>query len=211
VPPGKNAKYPNGDLVEAHALVLDDDGEVTRTRVIGGKHAGLSLAGARLTDVELVRCDLAGCDFSEAKLTRVAFVDCRGTALEAGQSQWRDVTVVDSVMPDANLRLSTFVAVRFETSSLVAAEFIAARLDNVTFVSTDLSRADFANASCTSVDLRGARLDDVKGVGSLAGASILPDQALGLAPALALALGIAIAAPDDLPVQSPPLGGTGGV
>jgi uncharacterized protein YjbI with pentapeptide repeats len=204
-------RHPRDDLAEADALLLDDDGELTRTRVIGGRHAGFSFAGARLTDVELVRCDLAGCDFSETKLTRVVVVDCRATAIEAGQAQLRDVAIVDSVLRDANFRLTTLENVRFESSTLVGAEFIGARLENVAFTTTDLSRADFTQARCTAVDMRDARLDDVKGVGSLAGASISLDQAFGLAPALAVALGIAIAPPDDAPVQSPPSGGTGGV
>jgi uncharacterized protein YjbI with pentapeptide repeats len=203
-------KYPRDDLDEADALVLDDDGEVTRTRVVGGRHAGDSFSRGRLTDVELVRCDLAGCDFSEAKLTRVTFVDCRAIALEAGQAHLRDVAFIDCVLRDANLRLAKLHGVRFEDSGLVAAEFIGSQLDDVVFVSSDLSHADFTQVRCAAVDLSGARLDDLEGVGSLAGCSISEDQAIGLAPSLASALGLTIARRQDAPVQSPPVGGTGG-
>jgi uncharacterized protein YjbI with pentapeptide repeats len=197
------------DVDEVDAIVLDDDGELTRTRVVGGRHAGDSFCGARLTDVEFVRCDLAGCDFSDTKLTRVSLIDCRAIALEAGQSSWRDVRVVDAVLGEANLRMSTLRDVWFESTSLVAAEFIAARLEKVAFGASDLTRADFTKATCSDVDLHDARLDELRGVASLAGATIAVDQLFGLAPALASALGIVVVARDE-PVQSPPPGGAGG-
>lgn len=202
--------FPRDDLVEASVIELDDDGELTRTRVTGGRHAGASFAKARLTDVELVRCDLAGCDFSEARFTRVAVVDCRAIALEAGQAQLHGVAIVDSILRDANLRLTTLADVLVEGSSMTGAEFVQAKLERVTFGGTDLSRADFTKVACASVDLRDARLDDLKGVGSLRGATIAPDQAVALAPALAFALGVTIAGRQDAPVQSPPVGTTGG-
>jgi uncharacterized protein YjbI with pentapeptide repeats len=203
-------KFPRTDLVEADALVLDDDRELTRTRVVGASHAGGTFERARLTDVELVRCDLAGADFSEATFTRVVLVDCRANALEAGQATLRDVALVDCVLRDANLRLSKLTSVRFAGSSLAGAEFIDARLEDVEFTSTDLTRANFANARCKNVDLREARLDELQGVGSLAGARITLEQSLGLAPSLASAVGIVLAARDDPPIQSPPVGTTGG-
>lgn len=43
-------------------LELDEDGELVGGRVQGARHAGDAFARARLVDVELVRCDLAGCD-----------------------------------------------------------------------------------------------------------------------------------------------------
>ena len=48
---------------------------------------------------------------------------------------------------------------------------------------------------CTKVDLRGARLDGVRGVGSLRGATIGVDQLFGLAPGLATAVGHAGSGP----------------
>jgi uncharacterized protein YjbI with pentapeptide repeats len=61
----------------------------------------------------------------------------------------------------------------------------------------DLTGIDFSNARCTNVDLRGARLDGLRGVGSLGGATIGVDQLLGLAPGLANAVGVRILAEED--------------
>ena len=50
-----------------------------------------------------------------------------------------------------------------------------------------------------TVDLRRARLDGLRGVGSLAGATIGVDQLFGLAPALAQAVGLRVDAGEDRP------------
>ena len=57
---------PARTMTELDALVLDD-GEAIGVRVVGARQAGESFEQARLVDVELVRCDLSGCDFSEAR------------------------------------------------------------------------------------------------------------------------------------------------
>ena len=72
---------------------LDDDGEAIGVRVVDARQAGEAFAGRRLVDVELVRCDLSGCDFSEAPGERVRLVDCRASAIELPQAKLRDVIV----------------------------------------------------------------------------------------------------------------------
>jgi hypothetical protein len=65
-------------------------------------------------------------------------------------------------------------------------------LAHVHFGGCDLAGADVSKVRCTDVDLRGARLDGVKGVGALKGATISPDQLVVLAPGLAHAIGLRI-------------------
>src|SRR5262249_32214804 len=111
----------DGPISEEHAtdaLVLDDDGEVHETRVVGARHAGESFERARLVDVELVRCDLAGCDFSEAQFHRVKLVDCRGLDIELGQASWRDVQLSDCVFTGANFRMAKLRSVTIASSIL---------------------------------------------------------------------------------------------
>jgi hypothetical protein len=68
--------------VPASALVLDDDREAHGLRVVDARHAGEVFERARLVDVDLVRCDLSGCDFSESVWQTVTLVDCRASAIE---------------------------------------------------------------------------------------------------------------------------------
>jgi uncharacterized protein YjbI with pentapeptide repeats len=102
------------------------------------------------------------------------------------------VTFADCKLDDANLRLAKLQRLRFASCVLAGAELVGAQLDRVAFPASDLAGADLSNARCTEVDLRGARLDGLRGVSSLAGATIGSDQLIGFAPALAQALGIAV-------------------
>ena len=93
---------------------------------------------------------------------------------------WRTVTVTDCRLDDANFRGAQLEQVRFETVNCARADFGGARLDTVAFPGSDLAAADFSNARCTDVDLRDARLEGLKGIGSLRGATIGVDQLFGL-------------------------------
>jgi uncharacterized protein YjbI with pentapeptide repeats len=118
--------------------------------------------------------------------------------MDLSQSQLRDVTFADCKLDDTNLRLAKLISVRFGDSVLVTADFGAAQLEQVAFADCDLRAADLSNARCAQVDLRTARLDGLKGIGSLRGATIGVDQLVGLAPGLAHALGLTVA-DDDRP------------
>jgi uncharacterized protein YjbI with pentapeptide repeats len=176
---------------ELDALVIED-GEAAGVRIVGARHAGETFGSARLFDVELVRCDLSGCDFSESVWQRVTLTDCRATSLELAQSTLRDVTFSDCRVDDANFRMAKLLRTRFESCSLTSSDFGAAGLEHIAFPGCDLSSADLSQVRCQDVDLRDARLDGLKGVGSLLGATIDVDQVFGLAPALAVALGLIV-------------------
>src|SRR6516162_2640409 len=99
-------------VVSSDTLALDD-GEAVGLRVEGARHAGESFSGARLVDVELMRRDLSGCDFSESVWRSVRLVDCRLSAIELTQAKLRDVTFTACRLDDANFRMSTFTRTQF--------------------------------------------------------------------------------------------------
>ncbi len=177
-------------------LELDDDGEAVGVRVEGARQPGESFERARLVDVELVRCDLSGCDFSESIWHRVRVVDCRLSSVELAQARLREVNFTNARLDDANFRLSSLEGVQFDTCVCTTAEFIGAQLERVLFGGSDLAGADVSQVRCADVDLRGARLDGLRGIGALRGATIGADQLVALAPALAQALGVRIAPAD---------------
>ena len=176
-----------------------DDGEAIGLRVVDARHPGGAFERARLVDVELVRCDLSGCDFSESVWHRVKLVDCRASAIELPQANLREVSFVDCKLDNANFRLAKLQRVRFDASVLGGAEFVGAQLADMSFDGSDLAGADVSNTKCAAVDLRGARLDGLRGVASLAGSTIGADQLVGLAPALAQALGLRVLADGQEP------------
>jgi uncharacterized protein YjbI with pentapeptide repeats len=195
--PGRYISGQDSAVSDPDRLDFDDDGELIGVRVVGARHAGEAFRRARLVDVELVRCDLAGCDFSEAAFHRVRFVDCRCVGAELGQATFRHGTFDDCRLDDANFRIGVLTIVRFESSVLARTDFGGASLDDVSFPDCDLTGADVSNARCSNVDLRGARLDGLRGVGSLSGATIRVDQLFGLAPGLANAVGLRVLADNE--------------
>jgi uncharacterized protein YjbI with pentapeptide repeats len=178
------------------ALVLDD-GEAVGMRIEGARHAGELFERVRLSDVEFVRCDLSGCDFSEAIWQKVTLLDCRCSSVELPQASLKDVTFKDCKLDDANLRLAKLQRVRFDGCVLAGAEFISATLEEVTFPGSDLAGADLTKVRCADVDLRDARLDGLQGIDALKGCTIGVDQLFPMAPALAQALGITVKGDDD--------------
>lgn len=104
----------------------------------------------------------------------------------------RDTSFVRSRLDDANLRLSHVDRSRFEGCVLVSADLVGAELRDVVLVACDCTGADFTNARCDRVDLRGARLDDIRGVGALRNATIAPEHLVVVAPALAASCGIRV-------------------
>jgi uncharacterized protein YjbI with pentapeptide repeats len=198
-----NSSDPHDDRPGSSALELDD-GDAIGLRVVDARHPGGAFAKSRLVDVEFVRCDLSGCDFSESVWERVTLVDCRASGIELAQTNLRDVAFRDCKLDDANLRLAQLHRVKFDGSVLSAAEFVGGRLEEVGFDRCDLAGADFSNARCVTVDLRNARLDGLRGIAALAGATIGVEQLIGLAPALAQALGLEVRTAEEEPGAGSP-------
>jgi uncharacterized protein YjbI with pentapeptide repeats len=73
------------------------------------------------------------------------------------------------------------------------ADFNSATLIDVTFEDCILTRTDFSAAKLTRVDLRGNDISELRGVASLHGAIIAPEQLAQLAPILCNGLGIIVA------------------
>ncbi len=183
-----------GDYVGANAGEVDWADVLVR----GGRWSGVTFDGFRATDVRFENCDLAGFVLQEdVSLRRVEFVGCRMTGAVLAGAHLRDVRFSACVLDDVNLRMVESQDVAFEDCSLVGADFYAAKLSKLTITASDLRRVDFTKATMHGVDLRSSRVEDVKGVGALRGATIDSLQTLALARSLALALGITVV--DDEP------------
>ena len=191
-----------GDDVEiADAEISDRDctaaslvrADLARCRFTGVRFAGASFEHARLVDVEFVRCDLAGADFSEASGVRVRCdrLPVRGRRAPAGPAASVRVRRLRG-STTANFRMARLEDVRFDACSLVTTDLTAAQLTRVVFSGSNCAATDFTNVRCEDVDLRGARLEGIRGVGSLRGATIGRDHLVPLALDLAIASGLLV-------------------
>ena len=183
---GREGSGRAGSLHRAGRIARVDDDDPARistgsssTRTASASAAGSSAPampatrsrGARLVDVELVRCDLVGLRLLRGGVrTGCASSTAGASAIELGGATWRDGH--RRRLPARRRELPARAAARRCASRrrcCARADFGGARLEDVQFPGCDLAGADFSNARCADVDLRGARLDGLQGVGSLRG------------------------------------------
>jgi uncharacterized protein YjbI with pentapeptide repeats len=206
-------------LDERVGLVVDDDLSVDDCRITGtlegaGEHVELTacrletvrgvavdLSGARLVDVELRDCDLAGVVLHEAAFERVAFRDCRlSSALFVG-ARFRHVQFHNCKLDDASFRSAAGEGVEFRQCVLALADFSDARLPAGRLLECDLRGAQLGGADLSGSWLHGSALEGIEGATALRGTTVHPVQAMDLLPALCRALSITVDAEPELDGQ----------
>jgi uncharacterized protein YjbI with pentapeptide repeats len=196
----------------AEDVLARDEDVLSEVEVRGARWAGIHVSQLRVSEALL-----AGCDLSEAALTGPEFTDTivfesnlsnavvrggslirvlvdggRLTGVRFGETRVHD-TVWRNVSADlAALRLVELARVTFESCTLREADFTGARCEWVRFHDCDLRGAIFSKARFTNSEFRRCRLEDIEGIGSLSGTAMALDAVLGLGPALANELGIAL-------------------
>ena len=126
-----------------------------------------------------------------------ASIDCRVSSGDLSRTVIRSVLFAGSRLDDVNVRHARLEAVEFDDCNLVGSDFMGATLTDVGFGGSDLSGAEFSQSAVERVDLRGARVDGLRGVRALSGATVSPDQLVTLAPTLATAVGLVVQTEDD--------------
>ena len=94
-----------------------------------------------------------------------------------------------------NLRGAGLTRVQFIGCRMGELDAGSAQLSMVRFVDCHIGRLALGGCALDNLDLRGAELDALDGIGSLAGAVITEAQLARLAPALAAHLGITVSRP----------------
>ena len=187
-----------GDLIIEDAVIADlalageaaEFAEISGSRFTGGSLADTDWHRSSLVDVALEGVDLANSRFVESLWRRVHLDRCRLTGVVLAGCIVEDAVITGSVLDFANLRFAQFTRVRFEGCTLTGADLVEAQLHDVSFEACDLSTVEFSQAHCQRVRIAGCRLDGLRGVGGLAGATIAPTDLLALTDQLAAALGI---------------------
>jgi uncharacterized protein YjbI with pentapeptide repeats len=143
-----------------------------------------------LTDIVVTRCDWANVQAHSSSWRRMRFEGCRLTGLGLGEAGLRDVTFSGCRLDLANLRFAKLERVAFEGCELDDVELLGAQLKDVTFTDCRFGEAELSRMECQRVHLRGCTLDRVKGLTSLKGTAMPWTDLVGLAGAMATALGI---------------------
>ncbi|MFI0219975.1 pentapeptide repeat-containing protein [Streptomyces lydicus] len=171
------------DLADTHLM----EGRIThlttqRTR----------LEKLRVDSVEFTGCDLASLQWTDSKISRTVFHDCKlmGAAL-------KDVTLDNVLFENCKIDYSTLTRVRatgpviFAKCSLRETTFATADLCAALIDDCELRLTEFDGGKYRGLDLRGNDLSQLRGLASLKQVVIDHAQTLQLAEALAAELDVA--------------------
>ncbi|MDT3400093.1 pentapeptide repeat-containing protein [Streptomyces sp. B1866] len=170
--------------------------DLTDVHLMDGRISGLKAQRARLVklrvdSVEFTGCDLAAPHWSDSKVSRAVFRDCKlmGATLE-------DVTLDNVLFENCKLDYSTLARVRatgpviFSECSLRETTFAMADLNGAAFDHCDLRLTEFDGGTYRGMDLRGNDLSELCGLASLKQVITDRAQTLQLAAALVAELGV---------------------
>jgi uncharacterized protein YjbI with pentapeptide repeats len=150
--------------------------DVSECRLSGCRLTGSDLQGSRFVDCEFVDCELSGVTLADAVMTRVSFSGCRMSGAILTSSKLRDVTVAECKADEMGMRMAAAERTLLERTILRDADFYSARLDLCRLFDCDLSGVQFSKTVFSDVRLHGSTLDGLRGIESIRGVTIDPQQ-----------------------------------
>lgn len=133
------------------------------------------------TDVRFSACNLAGADWQNARMSRIALEECSVVGARFLDASFDDLNARDSNCDMVLFWKARFSHTRFERCTFRRASFEGADLTGVVFSDCDLTGADLRGAKLVEADFRGSRIEGISAEArDLRGAVIAPDQAVDL-------------------------------
>lgn len=156
-----------------------------------GRLAGSGFPKLRATDSRFNVCDLSNNDWTQCRVVRSEFFDCKFTGWKAVESNFADCLFSGGHGELVQFQASTFKTVVFENCKFPGVDFRQCKLEKVRFANCDLTESIFAEAELHEVDLRGSDIRGLKArAQDLKGAILGLQQASDVASQLARFLGI---------------------
>jgi hypothetical protein len=181
--------------------VLIDGGDGTGITGEGAINTALirkvNLSNARLGPLALVDTVFSGADLSNAFLQRVTarrteFRTCRGIGLRLSIDHAADLAVTDCRLDYATLHIERIKGIAVFTGCSFLETLISGDLSDVLFQDCDFADTEFRATRATRCDLRSSRITSARGLLSLRGATISPDQTVAVATQIAAEVGLIV-------------------
>ena len=199
------------DPPAAHRTLLADL-DLESVLVDGGDYAGLvaegTITGAvlreadlsnakwgplTLVDVLIKQVDLSNASWQRVVARRTELRTCRAIGLRLSAELATDLSVVDCRLDYATLHLEKVKGVAAFAGCSFREATISGDLSNVLFLDCDFVDTEFHVTRATKCDLRTSRLTSARGLLSLRGATISPEQAVSISALLAAEAGLIVA------------------
>jgi uncharacterized protein YjbI with pentapeptide repeats len=205
---------PNVDTDELteSAAGFESEFEMASVLVDGGDFAGaagegaiegsvlrqVDLSGAKLGPLTLVDAVLRGADLSNASLQqvvarRVELRTCRAIGLKLSIELGTDLAVEDCRLDYAIVHIEKAKGITAFLGCSFREATISGNLSNVVFADCDFIDTEFRVNQAKNCDLRTSRIDSARGLLSLRGATISPEQAVAASGRIATEAGLIVA------------------
>ena len=179
--------------VEEFPDVAADEVELRDVAVVRARLSrGNLVSKPELVNVRLRDVDVAGFAAREGRADRVLVDAGRLRGVVWANGVLRDVELRGVRGDDLSVRFSTLRRVVFRDCELAGLDLTESVLDDVRFERCRLPGVRFHRAQVKTLRIEGCDLAGASGVEALAGASVHPDDLLGLAPSMAAALGLTV-------------------
>jgi uncharacterized protein YjbI with pentapeptide repeats len=191
---------------------LDTELDLDEVLVDGGDYTGLvaegTIAGSvirnadlsaaklgplTLSNVELHQVDLSNASLQRLTVRRSQWRTCRAIGLRLSIDHASDLSISDCRLDYASIRLERVKGSAVFTGCSFREATISGDLSNTRFIDCDFADTEFRATRATKCDLRSSRLTSARGLLSLRGATITPDQAVAISTLIAAEAGLIVA------------------
>jgi len=185
----KGVQYVGADLdFGDYERVTLEDCAIVGSRIIAGRHTEIRIVASHIRS-----SDLSGLSITQGCI-RSRLLDCKLTAASFGGGRLQDVQLVECLLNETSLRLSTVRRAEVHDCRVVDVDLTNSVLEDTCFAGSSISAMDLAKASCSRVDFTMAKELDVKRASDLSGCTVTTAQVLGLAVQLANEGGLVVRA-----------------
>ncbi|TQS46474.1 pentapeptide repeat-containing protein [Cryptosporangium phraense] len=168
-------------------------GEIAQVHADGADFTGTKFEPIDLSDVRIERSDLAGARWEGASARRVEISDSRLMGFRLIATFVEDVLITGCRWDDGGLYVRRGKGSVVFRDCTFSGTTLRGDLSGVVFDGCDLNGAEFGADAARKCDLRTSRMMGARGLTTLRGAIITPDQALSIADLLAAELGFTLA------------------
>jgi len=169
--------------INANSVMLD------QSLIVAGALAGSRLPGVMMSDCLFDHADLAGASWTDARIQRTKFVECRLSGFDLRMGELRDVVFERCKMPDSFFSEMKLIRVRFDDCQLTNLDLSFSAIESLAMRDCNARFLRLNDARVSHCDLRGSTIDGISfDVKSAPGLVIEPVQS----PAIASSMGVRV-------------------
>lgn len=183
-----SVRIEGGDQADAVGEGTVNTAVVERVDLTRAKLGPLTLANVLLRNVELSNASL-----QRVVARRTAIKGCRTIGLKLSLDLAMDLSVEDCRLDYATLHVEKVKGIAVFRGCTFREATISGDLSNVWFQDCDFVETEFRVRRAAKCDLRSSRFDSSKGLLSLRGATISPEQAVAISGMIASEAGLIVA------------------